>query len=65
MQDQESYGRTLVRRFNALMDELEEMTAAAGGMAHRIPADQRAAWQERKRQLIADIEADRAAEVAA
>lgn len=47
-----------VRRFNRLMDDLEELKARAGGWLTQVPTDELEAWEARKRQLAADIRAD-------
>lgn len=40
-----------------LMDELNDLAAAAGGWRSQIPAADKAARMERKGQLLADIQA--------
>lgn len=40
-----------------LLGDYRQMIADAGGWAHRIPAEQAAAWQARKDDLLTRIEA--------
>ena len=40
-----------------LLDELQAMYDRAGGLAHRVPTDERAAWERRKADVLARIEA--------
>ncbi len=54
-------GMSFVQRLNALMRELGEMKDRAGGWVSMIPADEKAAWLDRKRALLVECEAQRSA----